>query len=623
MSKAKTLATTVSTGGVLDNPSAIPGANISGAVGSATNLAGGSNGTIPYQSASGTTQMLAVGTAGQVLQTNGAGAPTWATPASATTATNIAGGSNGTIPYQSAAGTTQMLAVGTAGQVLQTNGAGAPSWATIQSDGARFTAVASGALTDGRMVNLNDDGTVTMVGETTTVYPDSIPSGSAANYQTRNTRQQSVAFNKSVANQFMICYYDMISSNLKAAVGTVSGSSISFGTAVVVNSNGDPETPDLVHVTGTSDRYVIVWRGSGEDGWSRVASVSGTTISFGSEVTFATSSTYVTTLASGPSSGQIAVLFIDNNNGNYPTVCVGSVSGTSITWGAKSVVDSVNSLGPMALAFDPFSGSRLFAVYRPNDTGYGQSRIGSVSGTSVSSWGTAYPWFSANELSEDYGYRHYAISFDRVTANSFVVAWKNAVTNVNQMKAATHSGGVITYGTAATFDSTSIQGDVSIAMNETIAGSFVLAYSSATTTLARTFTIAGTTITLGTASTVQAGISTSNKVTADEGTARKFVGIYKDNTTNYGYAYTGTIGYSEVTNNLSATKFIGVSDGSYTNGQTATIQTKYGINPDQTGLTTNASYYLQTNGTLSTTPASPSVLAGRALSATKILIGAI
>lgn len=49
-------------------------------VGTATSLAGGSNGTIPYQSASGTTQMLAVGTAGQVLQTNGVGAPTWVTP---------------------------------------------------------------------------------------------------------------------------------------------------------------------------------------------------------------------------------------------------------------------------------------------------------------------------------------------------------------------------------------------------------------------------------------------------------------------------------------------------------------------------------------------------------------
>lgn len=51
-------------------------------VGTSTNLAGGSNGTIPYQSAAGTTQMLAVGSAGQLLQTNGAGAPTWVTPSS-------------------------------------------------------------------------------------------------------------------------------------------------------------------------------------------------------------------------------------------------------------------------------------------------------------------------------------------------------------------------------------------------------------------------------------------------------------------------------------------------------------------------------------------------------------
>jgi len=53
-------------------------------VGTATNLAGGSNGTIPYQSAAGTTQMLAVGTAGQVLTSAGTAAPIWATPASKT-----------------------------------------------------------------------------------------------------------------------------------------------------------------------------------------------------------------------------------------------------------------------------------------------------------------------------------------------------------------------------------------------------------------------------------------------------------------------------------------------------------------------------------------------------------
>jgi hypothetical protein len=47
----------------------------------------------------------------------------------ATTATNIAGGSAGRIPYNTGAGTTAFVAVGTSGQVLQSNGTSAPSWA--------------------------------------------------------------------------------------------------------------------------------------------------------------------------------------------------------------------------------------------------------------------------------------------------------------------------------------------------------------------------------------------------------------------------------------------------------------------------------------------------------------
>ena len=133
----------------------------------ATNLAGGSNGTIPYQSASGTTQMLAAGTSGQVLQSNGASAPSWVNAATGSvtsvamtvpsflsvsgspitssgtlavtlsgTALPIAnGGTNstatptaGAVPYGT--GTAfAFTSAGTAGQVLTSNGASAPTWA--------------------------------------------------------------------------------------------------------------------------------------------------------------------------------------------------------------------------------------------------------------------------------------------------------------------------------------------------------------------------------------------------------------------------------------------------------------------------------------------------------------
>ena len=64
------------------------------------------------------------------------------------TATSLAGGSAGTIPYQSAPSTTAMLAAGTAGQALVSNGPAAPAWAelTLQnlpSEGFKSTVAAA------------------------------------------------------------------------------------------------------------------------------------------------------------------------------------------------------------------------------------------------------------------------------------------------------------------------------------------------------------------------------------------------------------------------------------------------------------------------------------------------
>ena len=58
-------------------------ASLTGTASTATSLAGGSGGSIPYQSAAGTTAMLANGSSGQLLQSNGGtAAPSWVTPAS-------------------------------------------------------------------------------------------------------------------------------------------------------------------------------------------------------------------------------------------------------------------------------------------------------------------------------------------------------------------------------------------------------------------------------------------------------------------------------------------------------------------------------------------------------------
>lgn len=102
--------------------------------GSVSNLLGGAAGKIPYQSAADTTGFTAAGSSSEVLLSGGTGSPTWAAQStlavgSATTATNLASGSAGAIPYQSGAGATGFSAAGTSGQVVLSGGTGAPTFA--------------------------------------------------------------------------------------------------------------------------------------------------------------------------------------------------------------------------------------------------------------------------------------------------------------------------------------------------------------------------------------------------------------------------------------------------------------------------------------------------------------
>ena len=78
--------------------------------------------------------------------------------------------------------------------------------------------------------------------------------------------------------------------------------------------------------------------------------------------------------------------------------------------------------------------------------------------------------------------------------------------------------------------------------------------------------------------------------------------------------------YSANVTNMNATNFCGWADGAYSDGANATINLRGTIETGLTGLTTGSSYYIQKNGTLSTTADDPSVLAGVALAANKLLV---
>jgi len=116
-----------------------------------TNIAGGTAGALVVQTGTGQTTFVPIGLAGQVLAVNpGATAPIWQylsglSAGYATTATNLANGAAGQIPWQSAVGLTSFTSAGTTGQLLYSNGTSAPSWVPTSTAGNVLTSQGAAA----------------------------------------------------------------------------------------------------------------------------------------------------------------------------------------------------------------------------------------------------------------------------------------------------------------------------------------------------------------------------------------------------------------------------------------------------------------------------------------------
>lgn len=128
--------------------------NALGAIYGGTAQSAYTQGDFLYASATNTLSKLGIGTANYILTSTGS-VPQWTAPSSVTvqTATNLAGGAGGSVPYQSAANITTFLAIGTANRVMTSSGT-APQWVTVLSGltGVASSSITNTSLTSGRLV---------------------------------------------------------------------------------------------------------------------------------------------------------------------------------------------------------------------------------------------------------------------------------------------------------------------------------------------------------------------------------------------------------------------------------------------------------------------------------------
>ncbi len=468
-----------------------------------------------------------------------------------------------------------------------------------------LTATASGALANGDTVIVNSDGTVSAISGTS----GSQTLGTPAVFESGATKYTAIAYDAN-AQKIIITYEDDDNSDYgTAVVGTVSGTSISFGTPVVF------ENTNVQHLAiaydANAQKVVIAYQDVGNNyyGTAVVGTVSGTSISFGTPVVFESASSSEMSIAYDSNAQKVVIAFQFDSNGNG-TAVVGTVSGTSISFGTATIFNS-GSTREKKIAYDA-NAQKVVIAYRDGaNSSYGTAIVGTVSGTSIS-FGTEVVFESAYSS-------HFSISYDS-NAQKVVIGYKdNGNSDAGTAVVGTVSGTSISFGTPVVFNST-FSGTKASAYDAN-AQKVVIAYRDEGNSdhgYVVVGTVSGTSISFTTPVVFESAGTDDISATYDAN-AQKVVIAYKDaGNLNYGTAVVFQAAFSNT--NLTSENYIGISDAAYSDTATATIQIVGAVDDAQSSLTAGRKYFVQADGSLGLTAANPEVFAGTAISATKLII---
>ena len=465
-------------------------------------------------------------------------------------------------------------------------------------DVARKTyAVASGALGNGKAVIVNADGTVSVI------------SGGALGAQaTLDSVLWEIPVSTFDSNSNRFVYFYLRSNQAYAVVGKMVGTTMSFGTPINVNSSGNMDYPAIAF-DSNANKVLMAFRDKGDSnrGTCVVGTVDDMTMTLGTEAKFNASGHVAVYMALSfdSNANKFVLCFRDNNNSNYATARVCTISGTDVTFGTAVVFASSGTFE--GSVFNEFNSSNNKSIIGWLD--YANSHkaiVATISGTDVT-FGTAVEYFS--------GSASYATMVFDASAGKCVVFYTNWTANpdVGNAAVATISGTDLSFATATEW--TTPDGGIFDAAYNTDTGRTAIVYQAPSNNYAQviTGTVSGTSMSFGSPFLINSAVGNTFRVEYDTNTDRFGVGFGISGSTV-------GISFPDEVLNLTSENFIGITPSAYPDGAGAEIQTKGAINEQQSGLTAGQSYYVQTDGTLGLTAATPSVFAGTAVSATKIIV---
>ena len=422
--------------------------------------------------------------------------------------------------------------------------------------------------------------------------------GAETNFETGGRVEHVSAAYDANAQKVVIAYRDNTNSNYGTAiVGTVSGTTITFGTAVVFHADVTQYTS--VVYDANAQKVVIAYQDDNDlnKGTAVVGTVSGTSISFGTPTVFDTDNAFINTVYDA-NAQKIVISYQDGGNSNYGTAVVGTVSGTSISFGTPVVFESADTR-INDIVYDS-TAQKVIVAYRDfGNSDAGTARVGTVSGTSIS--------FGTVAVFDSGGTDRLSAAYD-VAANATVIFYGDKANSYyGTAIVGTVSGTSISFGTKQVFESAEIR-EIG-ATYDSVAQRAVLGYRDVGNTERGTIIAAQVDGTVMTFSTPEVFAENPRFIgaTYDSG-QENVVFVYDDEIALRGRACVVQVGYENISR-------YPVADG-----DPARVDIIGSVSDNQLSLTAGEKYYVQTDGTLSTTAGSPSVLAGTAISATKLVV---
>ena len=452
-----------------------------------------------------------------------------------------------------------------------------------------FTATTSGAVGSGAPVIVNADGTVSKIEDTSFMQEVGSPQEF---YNSGSTQIMGLVYD--TANEKVVVF-----AGDKAYVGTVSGTSITWGTGVQYSNYAEETRAQYDPVSG---KIIIVYRDSGNNQYAtmRIATVSGTTISFTSAtVLYSNNSSEIQTVYDPDNDVYVFMFFygyqvyifaISMSSSGVPTV-KGQHDLGSHTDYARPVYDTANN--------------RLVVFHR--NRSYNRTEV-KVS-TSFNTNGE-YSFSSAHNLS-DYSlnvtYSSYMPLY-HPSSGKVLLAYKDNSAGYTKVVAMTVDSSGVDAGTPVELYNNDAQSSGWGSLYDTRANQAYFLFNTNQSNV-KEFSMRKVGVS-GSAVSVEDSTWNSNAGTIHiddqlghrpeilvDPTTDNFIVVYNRNADS-NHNHSRVISPQRFSTTLTSENFIGISGGDYSNNVTANVQIKTAISDKVSGLTIGKTYYVQSDGSL-------------------------